>query len=25
MVPRVGSIEKFLALFAEDKHACFFG
>lgn len=24
-VPRVGTIEKFLALVAEDKHACFFG
>jgi hypothetical protein len=24
-VPRVGSIEKFLALVAEDRHACFFG
>ena len=24
-VPRVGSIEKFLALVDEDKHACFFG
>ena len=23
--PRVASIEKFLALVAEDKHACFFG
>jgi len=23
--PQVGSIEKFLALVAEDKHACFFG
>jgi len=24
-MPRVGSIERFLALVAEDKHACFFG
>ncbi|MGE0342243.1 MAG: DUF3024 domain-containing protein [Porticoccaceae bacterium] len=24
-VPRVGSVEEFLALVAEDKHACFFG
>lgn len=24
-VPRVGGIEEFLALVAEDKHACFFG
>src|SRR5471032_939042 len=24
-VPQVGSIEKFLALVAEDKHSCFFG
>lgn len=24
-IPQVGSIEKFLALVAEDKHACFFG
>ena len=24
-VPQVGSVEKFLALVAEDKHACFFG
>lgn len=23
--PQVGSIEKFLALLSEDKHACFFG
>jgi len=23
--PHVGSVEKFLALVAEDKHACFFG
>lgn len=24
-VPRVGSVEEFLALVAEDEHACFFG
>lgn len=24
-VPEVGSLEEFLALVAEDKHACFFG
>jgi len=24
-VPHVGSVERFLALVAEDKHACFFG
>ena len=24
-VPQVGSVEKFLVLVAEDKHACFFG
>ena len=24
-MPQVGTIEKFLALVAEDKHACFFG